>query len=518
MTSDMKKTILNTRERFTSTKYNSQVAIHDRNLQEAMQAMLGADVDASGVIGGLVVSVQPASMDVLVGKGMGLLLDATKLPPDSQFRWIEVESPITATVAAADPANPRWDVIEILPGVASTGSFARDIFDPALGTFSSVNVSIEERSNPTVQIRSGTPAASPAFPAGTAGAVPLAYILVPAAAVSLPTDGLVHCRPMIRSAHEWLGGGTHSAALQVRGGGLDTDAATLATVSEMRGVFPGSRIGFLFKGDITYDTVNSRNIDAADPPTVGNLFYAYLVAAPYPTGYDASIAVREFIPGGAAAYAEFVSVNTSSNGAIIVFSARAPVDTNDPQGASAGNGTIAEPAFGGAVTSDRTSWVYIGGARIVGTGFNPQRTASKAKIYLVGNTPELLLITDGSGLVPVWASSVGGLAAEIPATAKSVDGILRIEWVIPNGASTRDFAIDVTDQTGAVSSIVSDGGAIGAQTPLSPNTTGKSYSFSLYPDPTNGDVNFALTLGGPSNLSEVRWISTAYEDSILARR
>ena len=80
--------------------------------------------------------------------------------------------PLGNLTAFIDPGNPRWVAIEIAPGSTPEVVSARDVFQPALGTFTVANVTKVERPEPVITVNPGAPAATPQLPAGQSAGSP----------------------------------------------------------------------------------------------------------------------------------------------------------------------------------------------------------------------------------------------------------------------------------------------------------------------------------------------------------
>lgn len=503
MASDLRKTILNTRERWTSTKYNKQVQIHDRNLQEVVRHITNADEDLSGVVSGLLVGVNAGTFQVTVGRGLALLFDASKAAPDSQYRWIEIETSETATVPAADPVNPRWDVIEIEAGVTSLGALSRDIFDPTLGTFTAQNVSVEERAQPVVSVRSGTAAAAPAFPAGMAGRIPLAYVLVPAAAPSLPTDGLVHCRPILRAPGAIDVGSDTIVGLQdenVRGGGVYVSASGLNfQLQKATGRWKKHRISWGVDQGVSM-ALGVNLFDGAFPGSDAPI-YVYAAKPPYPSGYGA-LAGREFLIGGPAADGQFASGSASVPNAVIVASDLPPnTETLEGEQLAGGSFTLLDPPFGGAAALTRNELVYLGAARFITTGpaIRTQEIRGNRVNFLSASESRSWDLATGSGTAE--SLYVEGVPMVAQVMHVVLDALVAISSVV---------AIAIADETPEPAELlISTGG-------VAPNTR---WQFSICPDKATGEVTLTWSdLAGAGITSDPSIRVVGYDDCILSRR
>ena len=364
MSSHIRRLQANTRERILSTDWNNATALHHRALIEAGAALLQGDANLFGVVKGLTVSTSGGSLSVIVATGLALRSGTAPTTYDSAAQWIEVRTatPVDLT-ALVDPANPRWAVIEIVEASAVETSEARDIFDPVTGTFSSSSVTKVTGSSPTISARAGTAAAAPLFPAGAAGVIPLAYVYLGAAAVAITATDIVMCRPMLRSenAETFAGAGGRP----VWGGGVSVaTAGTDIVLRSAGGRFLNHRMNWSIApadGTAAF-TVTAPGYDGAAAPVADDVVYFYACPAPYPSGYDVSLAPREHRPGTSAITRYQGLVAADVHNAVIVASVVEPqVDT--PLGnPTAGNFTVTCAPFAAAATIDRTTAVYLGAA------------------------------------------------------------------------------------------------------------------------------------------------------------
>lgn len=353
------------RARLTANGLNTQSDYTARLTYAALQALLAADGQyASGVVDGLLVTVQAGSLNTQVGGGLAVLYDGALGLPDGSHRWIEVQhtAPITATHDAGG-VLPRWDLVEIAPGQVDGPPEILDFYDPSLGVAVPLAASPVKVCSPTVTITKGTPSASPKFPNGNPSRIPLAYVYVPAGAVTLSEFNVCYCRPIrkprvaaltpttIDLPHRW----------QVRGGGLQVAVAGLQArlVNEMSGFFPGSSTPFNL-GLNQVCQLSVTNYDGGGLPASSRQVYAYAIPWPFPPGSDATLAPREFYlrnpavmtPGGYA---------VGQQGCMVVWSSTPPVVSNQGPGNAGGVASFNHPNVG-AFTVPYESMVYIGSA------------------------------------------------------------------------------------------------------------------------------------------------------------
>lgn len=429
---------INTRERAISNDWNRQVELGNRGIVEALSAAVSSGARESGVIGetGFLCSPQPGTMKTAIGPGLALFYDSTKVFPQSQMVWVESREIREVTHEAAD-GLARWDVIEMQPGSMTSSTQPRDQFDPLTGTFSVVNMVKEVKSYPAFQIRKGAPSATPGAPAGVPGWIPLAYVQVPGGAVAVDPTKIVYCRPLLGDRGIGREGWTTSTlngafASNVKGGGVDFPGGgiTNGTIhSTLQGRFGATAAGMFHHNFRISNTVavkiTAMTYDGGGLPAADQVVYFYAIPAPYPTGYDSSMAGRElWTPDTANLYGTSGGFYDSGlqNDCIIIASTKEPSVVH-PSGASTGIGEFDHEFFNvaGAAESFASSWVYIGAA------FYDQATGA----VIAQNTRQAWVSParkTGKGFdadLPIaapitynmWTKFVGGLSMQLPVTA-----------------------------------------------------------------------------------------------------
>lgn len=356
----------NSRERALSSDLNRQAALNARALAEAMAALSTGTLKQSGCFGSsFIVAPQGGTMKCSIAPGIALLYDSTIVHPASTMKWIESAVLREVTLDAGD-GNPRYDVVEMRSGIATTVTSPRDQFNPLTGTFTVINMAKETASYPEFQVRKGTAAVVPTIPAGTGGWMPLAYVLVPAAAVTLLANNVIHCRPILdaQPGRGWTDPALTRYATSVKGGGINVVAGVAALASDVTGRFPGAHSDFRIEATNLMD-FGTMVWDGGGAPGVSGAMYFYAVPAPYPAGYDSSMAPRElWTPDKDAMYGNTSGFydHDKQEGCIIVASFTAPL-LDRASGAAAGSGTINNTFFSVAASVlDRSKWVYLGSA------------------------------------------------------------------------------------------------------------------------------------------------------------
>lgn len=517
----------NTRERVLSSDWNRQTELGNRAISEALSASVSGYARETGILGDTSFLVTPlnGTMKSAIAPGLALYYDSTQVYPKSTMVWVESREVREVTHPVAD-ALARWDVVEMQPGELISSTQPRDQFDPLTGTFTVVNMTKEIKSYPTFQVRSGTPSASPAVPAGTPGWIPLAYVQVLGAAVTVDQTKIVHCRPLLGSRQIDREGYSTSAlanvyAVDVKGGGVEWPGGDIdngALVNSMEGRFAGHHHKFRLTKTCPIK-IATMNWDGGGLPAVNSVVYFYAVPAPYPSGYDANLAKRElWTPDPDNLYGDNGGYYDSNfqHGCLIVASTSEP-DLTHPAGPSTGTGALQHEFFAdaGLVPSTRSQWVYIGAAfydnattevveqRVVGRWVAPSRKT--------GAVFQTLLPIAAPTVFNMW-SGFTGADFTLPVTARR----LSMQVFARLGAEDALFIEMEDDWTG--------GGAVGQD--------GAIY-FTMYnPDPVNVQNEsriFEVTVNatGELNVQEAtvigvvntgRFVARAYRDAVLEIR
>jgi len=528
MASNIRRLIENTRERLLSTDHNDTTALQHRAIIEAVTALaLGTAYNASserpsGVIGGFEVTAPGASFNVTVSPGLAVKKGTAPTGYDSDLLWIEQQAIETIDLSSlVDPGNPRWVVIEIEPTDAVETAATRDVFVPALGTFTSQSVDKVKGSDPTFTARGGTPAAAPVFPSGVADRIPLAYVYLAAAAASVEVGDVVRCRPMLNTR---LGQGDH-----YNGGGVHvaTDATSLVQAGHFRCSLDGLPFQMTLRPSTTQDINVAGNPSWASgdayPAAATQPIYCYAIAAPYPTGYDADVAHREMVPGsGITTSARIPSVKSGMENCVLAFSDLPPASgVNQQQGIASGAAFAAginDPTWGGGVPA--TS-VYVGALSCInaqdllaqdyiGAGEIALKTPGTGNQIVeddVQNSGGLTLQTgDMRNLLPLTA----GGAQVLPDTAHSVRARIAAVSAAPNQTWTVRLREDFADGHNIVISwaITEAGGT---------KVTSLEQRFWLHDDGGAGFFDWNHTEGS-ANDHTLQWVTVGYRDELLARR
>lgn len=399
MTNDARRVVWNTRERALSDDLDNATDLLIRQIINNLAYSAAPDALASlnlyGVINGLLVGSTGVSLTVQVDIGLAVKYDTVAAGVyDSRYRMIEVTTPVNVDVSAlVDPANPRWVVIEIEPGNATESMALRDIFNPATGQFVPQAVPKVLKSEPVVTARAGVPAVTtPAMPPGVAGKIPLAYVYLPAAALAVNPDLIVRCRPLLtprlgEQSANLTGGGWEVAAdgdsVARASGGMQWRPAFFPTPISL------DAVAFAAGGyaDLALSGSDMWAAGHAYPVTTAPI-YLFLMAAPYPAGYDANLVGREFVPADQAAVAAVIpSYHRGISGGILAACNDAPDNTSAPIGAQVGLAIfgVNDPTWGGgpgvnAVTQGRVA--YVGAVSFVlgEGGLLSQRVENRSRI------------------------------------------------------------------------------------------------------------------------------------------
>lgn len=214
--------VINLLERPLSTDVNEIGSYADLALRELVlrtfsgraafsddrNAILPAAGGAAFIGSGFRVRGVTGSLQVTVDSGLGFFDDNTTASSVGGVGGVDDLSlikPLTLTaletinVPAADPTNPRMDIVEVQFDRRLMDATSRDVLNPVTGQFTpgAVNKTLSYNQNGrstvngvgSINYKTGTPAASPSGPAVDAGYVQIGQVLVPALATAvLPSN------------------------------------------------------------------------------------------------------------------------------------------------------------------------------------------------------------------------------------------------------------------------------------------------------------------------------------------
>lgn len=431
MASNIRRLVWNTRERLTSTDLNNCSALHHRALIESVAALAHGDTVQYGVVRGLVVSIVDTTLTANVSPGLAIRSGSAPTTYDSATEWIELSTTENVDLSSyVDVTNPRWVVIEIADADAVELNSSRDIWQPATGTFVSNAVDKVSGSDPTITVTAGTAAATPYLPAGTAGRIPLAYIYIPAAAVSLDTGDIVSCRPIVKTSNfAYFTGNTRD----VKGGGVFVTAlGTEIGLIECLGFIGDSTIPFSIGRFNATDVLSCRlNIpaegwDGAAAPVIDTPAYLYAIQPPYPTGYGA-LADREFIAGDAATgrFPALVSDAGEFRNCVVIASTEEPNVVDRGGAPVSGNFSISSAPWSNvAVLVNRQNSVYLGAAVWdAGSDFITQTFFNGGRVHTNGIGGALVIadLHNGTTFSYVANDTIDLWEDRFPITARELD-------------------------------------------------------------------------------------------------
>lgn len=320
MPSHIRRVWYNTRERALSTDWNDMTTLMHRALLESAMASEGGDTPRSGVLRGLTVSVVGGTLTVTVAPGLALRLGTAATGLDSTYDWIELREPVTVNLTSSVDAQSRWACIQVAPSEATEVTSLRDIFDSTTSTISQQSVPKVIGSSPTVSIALGTPNATPAFPAGVPGTIPLAYVYIPGGATSIDANDVVLCRPLLLKPPK---------VTAVSGGGVAIGSSGAVASLHPMSCLHASAVEFGITDTASFDLSNSSSwVDGQSYPASVQVVSLYACPPPYPTGYT-GLATREFVPGSTAA-GRIRGAVTGTRNCIVAASTNGPLNSNNP--------------------------------------------------------------------------------------------------------------------------------------------------------------------------------------------
>lgn len=218
-------------------------------------------------------------LDLSVSAGLGLTLEAGEFmvydagasADESKYSLGILLANAALTLAAADPVNPRIDAIHVAPVATATDSSVRNVLTLPSRAVSPVNVDKTILADLNVAITTGTPAATPSFPAVPGGRTAVWYVYVPAAAVALVNDHLMDARVY------WQANG-NALNLNARIVGLDPAVGSTNTRAKLR-KGQGYVTGIQAVATAEQDNLMSALIQLGEPAFAADTQYDFFVVA-----------------------------------------------------------------------------------------------------------------------------------------------------------------------------------------------------------------------------------------------
>lgn len=226
--------IINPRERPVSGDPNQQATYSDLALRALLSELYAVrdPTSASGASlgpqtgfigdGYRVKPSSPTSMVVKVSAGLGFYDAAANTASDidsaynvddlHRYKPMVLTADESITLAAADPTNPRIDIIEVAIDRRATDSASVDVLDTTTGVFGAVSrnktltwahdgrqgtVAAASASTTGIGVKTGTPAGSPTAPTVTAGYRKIAEVRVAAATTTIAENAIRDVRPLL---------------------------------------------------------------------------------------------------------------------------------------------------------------------------------------------------------------------------------------------------------------------------------------------------------------------------------
>jgi hypothetical protein len=161
----------------------------------------------------------PATLQVTVDAGLGWFNDnlpisgfsgITGLDDPSRFKPLVLTTLETIVVPAADPVNPRIDIVEVRLNRLVGDPTSRDVLNPSTGIFApaSVNKTLSYSNSPAsvngaggINYKTGTPAGVPVAPSVSAGYVKISEVRVEALVATIAENKIKDLRNILLPAN-----------------------------------------------------------------------------------------------------------------------------------------------------------------------------------------------------------------------------------------------------------------------------------------------------------------------------
>lgn len=227
--------IINTLENAVSTDVNRVGGLAGKAVMDAL----------AGIEAGIDSSIAPRDavrrgLEATPGAGMAVMISAGELlrwnggivgVDSSQYTIGRLAADTSVAIAAADPTNPRVDLIYATISTSNEDSFVRNQLTLPARSVAAISFFKTARPRITLTVLTGSPSVSPTFPAVPAGTVGIWYVYVPAATTSIASDYLLDNRrrfyPASASRQHGRENGCYSSTSNANRGNLSLSAGRL---------------------------------------------------------------------------------------------------------------------------------------------------------------------------------------------------------------------------------------------------------------------------------------------------
>jgi hypothetical protein len=438
MSSPLGRIVMNTRERGVSNDINRLQDLLGLDLMEMYRGLAGFHMNPNGtvsqdrnaVIRGLAAVPGGAGLSVDVQEGYATIIRSAGPPTadDSAYRLLHNRAAQNLVLAAADPVNPRFDLIEATFSDDLVESQNRDIYNPVTGLFAPAAVDKVRKAGCVLTVTTGAAGANPVIPAFSAAAtdrIPIAAVRVPALAAAIVANDILDLRPLfvpapMTKAHGIIDG---------------FDLAATSTTAGFPGwtVRPGQAMvdGQLLRqvGSLILSTTGTID-PAAFPLTAATWYYAYLFACRDSAGHRA----------------RFTNIATPLQEGFIVLSSVPPTIEGYPSApvgfpTAAGGGGVGDTLFSGDSSS---RGLYLGALRtdVVATNIRPFFRTNDW--YRHADAPDIAVSPGASPSTEIIDLTAAGVS---PLTCRGVR--CELGGVIVSNASQGTHSIEVRSPSGS---------------------------------------------------------------------
>jgi len=540
MSSNDKQVVENTRERWLSTDFNDNNALIYANIADYVAAVGTGEFSAvattnrGGILAGGLVTANGVTLDIEISPLLGFKVGPPPGPFDSRYLKIQTIEPTAIDLTVfVDPGNPKWVAIEVAPGQIPEVVSSRDIFQPALGTFTPQNVPKITGPQPVFTVNEGVAAPNPQLPLGNPDVVPLAYIYLEAGASAVNGEDIVWCRPQFLSARnfqEFTGRGGVEVDDQIGAGTYLCKPQPITVTPFGRPTLAIDQgLGPIQPTIIDVAATNDPNFAQGEafPAGADARIGVWFSPAPYPPGYDADVRNnREFRAFGD----RIPSVPTGTNNGytangVFVFSAVSQGALDNFQGNPEPAILAINDSTWNGGTLDPLATYYVGSVANyqVGTSLYPQRLNAPLKGVIYFSQP---LIGGNQNLVGSSATTVvnartadyfpaGPVGPEIlPNSVFTVQWFVSVERDGPPNNATR-VAISETGLASATFGLFYEN--VGNTASAPPTNSLLASVIDVYLDGI-GAVEVENQAPNPGVASRLSIRLRSYIDSILAKR